>query len=62
VRLLPINPPLRPGQKVQCSRCLAMIPRTLAELPPLADADGEAFKAYYCRECVEMPECHIQRD
>ena len=39
-----------------------MIPRTSAELPPLADADGEAFKAYYCRECVEMPECHIQRD
>ena len=51
MRLEFINPPARPGQQVVCS-CGKRV--ELASC--LADLDGPAFKAYYCRECLMLSE------
>lgn len=46
-RLVPVNDP-RPGQTIQCSQCLKMTPAETT----MADLDGPAFAAYWCRACV----------
>jgi late competence protein required for DNA uptake (superfamily II DNA/RNA helicase) len=48
--LVPVNNP-RPGQVIQCCRCFRMAPADQI----MADLDGPAFKAYYCRSCVWIP-------
>jgi len=46
MKLQPINPPLREGQRVQCCVCFSMVYNAQADL------DGEAFKAFYCNDCA----------
>lgn len=47
MKLVAIDHP-REGQTIQCSRCYQM--RPVKEV--MADMDGPAFSAYYCRSCV----------
>lgn len=47
MRLAPVNPPMREGQRLLCCRCGAWTSK------PVADLDGPPFAAYYCPECAE---------
>ena len=46
MNLQPINPPVRTGQLVQCCACHCLTAF------PLADMDGEPFRAFYCQDCA----------
>lgn len=45
-RCVPVDNP-RPGQRLQCAACYAMVDADKA----WADLNGEAFKAYYHNGC-----------
>jgi len=45
MNLQPINPPLHPGQVIQCCVCFML------KADVVADLDGEPFKAFYCTAC-----------
>lgn len=46
---VPINPPLRDGQRVMCCRCNAWCGEADQ---PFADMKGEPFKSFYCQPCA----------
>lgn len=62
MRLVPINPPMADGSRVQCCMCLRMADAATT----CADLDGEAFVAFYCRTCTALlrhrKPCEKQRD
>ena len=49
MKLRPINPPLRKGQRVLCVMCKKWIEERDAEL---ANLDGESFTDYYHSQCI----------
>lgn len=55
MRLVPIEPPLRPGQYVWCYRCGRWVTEAKADL------DGPAFTAYYCPGCERDYEVSVGR-
>lgn len=48
MNLQSINPPLKEGERILCAGCFRWI---YHDQQPVADRDGEPFRAYYCRAC-----------